>query len=298
MLYKFHSYQDYVVKSIAEGSVYFASRSQFNDPLDCNPPIVAPTYKRFKQVFSRAISSLSCCGQDFKDFATSEKALEIFYRPLADAKGLAHNVRPLVDRVGVLCLTRRFDHPLMWGHYADGHRGFCIGYNIEESYKYLWENVDFLYEKSIFIRPVEYSNEPIDALEIYSVVVSLMLSQSPKKNTDGNLSYKDALGVFENKALMAQFFYYYCIHHLTHKHESWSYEEEVRLLALPNGDDKRNGVRALRPSIIKQVIFGAEMPNTQRDSLRSALKGSDVSFYEAVFSPKELGVDIVPVGTN
>jgi len=284
-----------VVKSIFEGGAYFASRSQFNDPLDCNPPIVAPTYEQFKKVFSRAFFSLSCCGQDFKDFATSEKALEIFYRPLADAKGLSRNVKPLADGVGVLCLSRRRDHPLMWGHYANGHRGFCIGYNIDESYKYLWENADFLYDNNIFMRPVDYSNEPIDALGIYAIVVNLMLSHSSKKNIDGKLSYKDALGVFENNALMSQFFYYYCIHHLTHKHASWNYEEEVRLLALPNGDGVQNGVRALKPGTLKEVVFGAEMPNVQREALKKALKGRDVNFYEAVFSPNKLGIDILPV---
>lgn len=295
LLYKFHSYKDYVIKSIYEHGVYFASRSQFNDPLDCNPPIVAPTYDRFKELFSRAITVSQCCDQEFEDFATSEKALEIFYRPLKDAKGLSENVRSLADRVGVLCLTRRYDHPLMWGHYADGYRGFCVGYDVDESYTHLWENAEFIKDKNIFMRPVDYSNEPIDILEIYSIVVNLMLTHSPKKDKDGMLSYKDALGIFDNKALMAQFFYYYCIHHLTHKHKSWSYEEEVRLLAMPDGYGVKSGVRTLRSGTMKEVIFGAEMANSQRDSLRSVLEGCDVNFFEAIFSPNRLGVDIVQV---
>lgn len=69
----------------------------------------------------------------------------------------------------------------------------------------------------------------------------------------------------------------------------------VRVLAIPDGYDVKSGVRTLRSGTIKEVIFGAEMPNSQRDSLKSVLEGCEVSFYEAIFSPNHLGVDIVQV---
>ena len=29
----------------------------------------------------------------------------------------------------VMCLTEKFNNPLMWAHYADSHTGFCAGYS-------------------------------------------------------------------------------------------------------------------------------------------------------------------------
>lgn len=34
---------------------------------------------------------------------------------------------------GVLCLSSKFDSPLMWSHYANQHRGVCVEYDVSES---------------------------------------------------------------------------------------------------------------------------------------------------------------------
>lgn len=34
---------------------------------------------------------------------------------------------------GILCLSRNWDNLLLWSHYADGHRGVCLGFDIVES---------------------------------------------------------------------------------------------------------------------------------------------------------------------
>lgn len=33
---------------------------------------------------------------------------------------------------GILSLSAVRDQTLMWSHYADGHRGFCIGFNSQK----------------------------------------------------------------------------------------------------------------------------------------------------------------------
>lgn len=32
--------------------------------------------------------------------------------------------------VGLLCFSRRFDDPVQWAHYADNHRGICLGFDV------------------------------------------------------------------------------------------------------------------------------------------------------------------------
>ena len=38
-----------------------------------------------------------------------------------------------VDEMGVYCLCRKKNNPLMWGHYADHFRGFCIEYTFDDA---------------------------------------------------------------------------------------------------------------------------------------------------------------------
>lgn len=60
------------------------------------------------------------------------------------------------EAIGVLSLTQKPDNLLMWSHYADSHKGFCIGFNSEHSFfnRKRSEKDEFYY-----LRKVEYLKE-------------------------------------------------------------------------------------------------------------------------------------------
>ena len=35
---------------------------------------------------------------------------------------------------GILCFSNRWDSPVQWAHYADGHRGLCLGFDIPDEH--------------------------------------------------------------------------------------------------------------------------------------------------------------------
>lgn len=35
---------------------------------------------------------------------------------------------------GIVCFSRRWHNPVLWGHYADKHRGICLGFDIPDQY--------------------------------------------------------------------------------------------------------------------------------------------------------------------
>lgn len=41
--------------------------------------------------------------------------------------------RTMDDRFGMLCFYRGWSNPLLWSHYADKHRGMCLGFDLEEN---------------------------------------------------------------------------------------------------------------------------------------------------------------------
>ena len=38
--------------------------------------------------------------------------------------------RDAADRFGLLCFSRTWKYPVLWSHYADKHRGLCLGFDV------------------------------------------------------------------------------------------------------------------------------------------------------------------------
>lgn len=44
-------------------------------------------------------------------------------------------LKPEVNRtIGVLCFSRKWSNPVLWSHYADKHRGLCLGFDIPDQH--------------------------------------------------------------------------------------------------------------------------------------------------------------------
>ena len=296
MLYKFYSFQNYVIDSVANESFYFSKRSQFNDPLDCNPPIQAPDYYFFKKMFYKVIDGIKNCDQEFINFAKNDDVLNILWRSMQDVELLKKRIEEVANEARILCLTTRCDHPLMWGHYADGHRGFCIGYDIKIDSNSMFSPENILQDNTlVHCREITYSNKPVDIVETYVVTLALMFDNHPKRDKNGFLSYKNALHTFKNGNVMREFFKYYMVHHLTQKHKSWAYEEETRAIIFPNLNKNNDGVHVHKKSLIKKVIFGLKMPTSQRQTIKNLIGDKGVKFYESALSDEIIGVNIEPL---
>jgi Protein of unknown function (DUF2971) len=38
----------------------------------------------------------------------------------------------VADRYGIICFCKTWRNPVMWGHYADRHRGICLGFDVAD----------------------------------------------------------------------------------------------------------------------------------------------------------------------
>lgn len=47
-------------------------------------------------------------------------------------KAFRKTVSDLSERTGVLCFSRAWHNPVLWSHYADKHKGVCLGFDIPE----------------------------------------------------------------------------------------------------------------------------------------------------------------------
>ena len=115
ILYKYRSLdpssRQYTLRAISHQEVWFSSLSQFNDPFE-----------------ARVLVSMD--GDDGawrREFG--------YPRPSSDKcrtmiPELDQGVRDDAEQIGMFCLATKPDDILLWSHYADSHRGLCIGFRI------------------------------------------------------------------------------------------------------------------------------------------------------------------------
>lgn len=91
-VFKYFGTQNYHLSSLREGYLFHSNFNDFNDPFDCNIKLI-----------------------DFEKLGKSKKD-----------KSLEKTIRERFPNIGICCFSRIHDSILMWSHYANNHKGFCI----------------------------------------------------------------------------------------------------------------------------------------------------------------------------
>ena len=145
-------------KGSFHGELFFASPSKFNDPFDC---LILERYElgnknqriqKIQDIFKRDFPKL-------KMNQIRKKAKEY----LRDNPNIFLNAHSMEDRIqkystdtlGICSLTEVPDDLLMWGHYADSFRGFCIEYDLN-MLNNIFNDICILHEKLIIMDKVNY----------------------------------------------------------------------------------------------------------------------------------------------
>lgn len=126
---------------ISTTSFYLSKPKDFNDPFDCD------FYWRDHSNKDKE-NHISVCGNEHSESGIEdlEKAKTLFEKKLLNE----------VNGLGVTCFTTDPCNPLMWSHYADGHKGICIEYkregvlktdefkkiNYDRDQKLVWSSLD------------------------------------------------------------------------------------------------------------------------------------------------------------
>lgn len=221
-LFKYKAFNADSMELILADYLYFANPVQFNDPLDCKTSIVddinnemelketlAKLYSRsIEKKLQAAAKRLRYNGPKTLDKITalSQSETNMFIMDLYgnfDVFGeggvtinevLTNAIGKMVlagYNKGVLSLAERNDCPLMWSHYADNHKGICLGYEIPDNVKNT-------------IKPINYTGESRE-IKISQIIAML------NNDTSAKTAIEDA--IFLRKA------------------SDWRYEKEWRMIS-------------------------------------------------------------------
>jgi hypothetical protein len=151
-------------------------------------------------------------------------------------------IRQIRDATKVCSFTERNDSILMWSHYADYHKGFCIEYDFSK-----------LPQRDVLRRamfPVVYSTRLFDLTRWSGRLVSA-----------GRKTFKPA------QVLLA----------MMHKYKDWKYEREWRfILTEPRLADDR-AIPVPTPS---RVFLGSRMPQKKRTTLTRICKAKGIEVWQ------------------
>jgi hypothetical protein len=110
---------------ILECRIYFARRSELNDPSE----FVIPSFQNVSPEELRRFFDLMFREQ-YPGLDTAQRGSQIdtMMRP-ERLDRLRQEAQTYVDGIGIFCLSEKNDNSLMWAHYANGHKGICLEFD-------------------------------------------------------------------------------------------------------------------------------------------------------------------------
>lgn len=242
--------------SIDSGEFRLTPPNQFNDPFEALPRVRRPNRESVRKKLKP--------GEDLDDLM--QRAGPYFQE---------HGPRNVLDSVseifGLFSLASVTRHPLLWGHYADGHRGFAVGFNPQHE----WFHVP------------KSPQPPIDAVRPISY-----RWLRPKVDIGYMQDFTTAqVNRMAENMLFA-------------KHRAWHYEKEWRLarpladadkVIVVGGEDIH--LFTVPADAITELIVGARASDTLVDQLQPTAAALGIDVYRARISRRSYRLTIHRLGT-
>ena len=113
-----------IERALLANELYWQSPLKFNDPFDCLPVLYFGDSASQRKLFHRRAAAQLVDGPRRMRRQKQREMNAVPYRKMEQIL-LAAWPKWLAESA-VTCFSESPDHPLMWGHYADSHRGFCL----------------------------------------------------------------------------------------------------------------------------------------------------------------------------
>lgn len=198
-LYKYEPDCDTKLNTLKNGKVWLACPKSFNDPFDCNiahydNELGFLTPKQKKEILKTIYPSFNCTRPNFVNRSLYKKIHEYYNSEDENAPELINAIKERYLDLGICCFTASgFDNAVMWAHYANNHKGYCVEYSYSQPLSVDLENH---FRRGII--PVTYV-QSLPQVELMQLLIN------PNK-------------VAKNLAAI--------------KNSNWSYEKEYRLISL------------------------------------------------------------------
>lgn len=129
-IYKYRSLsgqygREAIERALTHNELYWQSPVEFNDPFDCTPVLyLGDNAAQRKEFYARAAAQVYN-GQPRTTRRRHRRGMDVVPAAHMEER-LRHAWGQWLSASAIACFSEVHDHPLMWGHYADSHKGVCL----------------------------------------------------------------------------------------------------------------------------------------------------------------------------
>jgi hypothetical protein len=164
-VFKYFSINDDLKDTLKNSYLWLSKPTDFNDPFDCNDNLVS------FNVTEEAIHNLVKTRVTGTRQQRREEIRRHIKQPQSFKKALTSSLTEVIQERGICCFSRTNKNILLWSHYADKHKGICIGFSPRKSME-TFPILHVKYEKDF--KPIDYFSDKADAL------LNMMITKSKK----------------------------------------------------------------------------------------------------------------------
>jgi len=263
-IYKFSGQTEYALQNLENGVIFCQHYSAYNDPFEFWARIHdgLPHPNKEPERFKAAKKAWG--AEWMKD--GDEYLAEYFASCIEDQPPF----RRWINNTRIACFGTEPDSLLMWSHYGDGLRGFCIVFD---------ESMLLETEGNSFFVDVDYVNNPptvdafvwatVDGLIEYNASELEKISGKHNGASSEGMSEPELRGELERATLIQQQMLRALF---ATKPIAWEYEHERRLLVQAKNSDKLPLMDSFPKNAIKEIILGELMPDEYRKRVLAIMK--------------------------
>ncbi|MCG6270634.1 DUF2971 domain-containing protein [Vibrio vulnificus] len=254
-LYRFFPYNAHDLDALANNYLWFSSYSDFNDPFedlfvqnalqaDLGEYDQSKVIAMYKALHKGDIPSEQV-NQALTELIVKNELREHYEQHMKNAVAMTQKeLSAHINDTKACCLVSdnidenelALENKLMWSHYGNGMRGFCVEYDYSE----LVYSLSVASQQNVGLCPMEYQ-----VLQKNSFI-DLFIGTAERDGSSKNLG-----------SLVAT------------KSVEWAYENEFRLILKSTGN-----VNYFNPAAIKSITYGEKMPESKLVTLLSVLNGN------------------------
>lgn len=126
-LYKYHTLTAYSLASLTNKTIWLAKPATFNDPFDC---AVTLDRQKYKESVMHAVSV--AIERTKPEGLRPEHLTDLWPGDKEAFESSRNKISEIAQNLGICSLSATPRHILLWSHYANHHRGFCVQYDCSE----------------------------------------------------------------------------------------------------------------------------------------------------------------------
>lgn len=222
----------------------FTQPADLNDPFECLPQeisseelsiLLANELKQLEWIFP------SISRMDFSKEVSKQNITSFYSKAKAN----------LNDDLGIFSLSRCWKNQLMWAHYTNKYKGFCLGF--DENHSFFKDEISSEGKNYKILKEVIYSNKRPEV----------------RKSLSDNLSFEPYIT----------------------KSINWSYEEEIRLLVSLNLSNKKISCSPFDLHLfkvpflaLKTITLGVNIECELKEQILKFAANKKIDVYETTIS--------------